>query len=290
MAISTKKIIQTLFLLTTLLGLGFQAQAEIANCTPITSVPTRITSAGVYCLTANLNYTANTGTAISVAANFVTIDLNGFLLSGTGNHFVKSNGISSTDRKNLIVRNGTIRGFYRGMFLRDTSTADDIYGNHLIEDMQLEANTRIGISIEGSGNLVRHNRITNTGGSTVDNFVIGIESWGPKAQILNNTIVGSFSDGFVVNIYAFRASSSIFQNNRIMMDASSTGSNYGIYMENSSPPTARVLIQGNFISVSTGLVGLRGYNATTAICRDNTIFNFTTPIDTCADGGGNVTL
>ena len=54
---------------------------QIEARTPISSVPYTISSPGSYYLTANLNVT--TGDAITIAANGVALDLNGFTLSST---------------------------------------------------------------------------------------------------------------------------------------------------------------------------------------------------------------
>src|SRR4051812_21725528 len=59
--------------------------------TPISSVPYTITNAGSYYLTTNLTATAGNN-GIIVSADHVTIDLNGFMLSGAGG-FTSSNAI-----------------------------------------------------------------------------------------------------------------------------------------------------------------------------------------------------
>jgi hypothetical protein len=51
--------------------------------TPISSLPYKITAPGSYYLTANLTATGN-GAGITISANNVTLDLNGFALIGGG--------------------------------------------------------------------------------------------------------------------------------------------------------------------------------------------------------------
>src|SRR5262245_12000504 len=60
-------------LLTTSTGVG-RAQAETTHCTPITSLPTTITSPGVYCLTSDVSLSLLAGAAIDVAASNVVVD------------------------------------------------------------------------------------------------------------------------------------------------------------------------------------------------------------------------
>ena len=82
--------------------------------TKITSVPYTITQPGFYFLTGNLTYNG-TGNAITVSANNVTLDLMGFSLSYTGSA-AQPNGIFMTGRSNVEIRNGSIIGFWTGVF------------------------------------------------------------------------------------------------------------------------------------------------------------------------------
>lgn len=91
-----------------LMGSAADAQPK-----PITSCGTTISAAGSYILNGNLLSTTTTSApCIYVFANGVTIDLNGFVISGKGG---TSNGIESIG-SNLAVSNGTIIGFGTGIF------------------------------------------------------------------------------------------------------------------------------------------------------------------------------
>ena len=69
-----------------------------------------ITNAGSYYVTTNI--IAGSGNGISIQTNNVTVDLNGFMLQGPGS----STGIAvSGARTNIVVRNGTIRGWGNGV-------------------------------------------------------------------------------------------------------------------------------------------------------------------------------
>jgi len=76
----------------------------------ITSLPYEITAPGFYYLSGNLNAARVDG--ITISADDVTLDLMGFQINGTSS----SNGISCTDRKNIEVRNGTLRGWNSGFY------------------------------------------------------------------------------------------------------------------------------------------------------------------------------
>ncbi len=82
---------------------------QIEPHTAITSLPITISTPGSYYLTGNLTATAD-GSAITIAADNVTIDLNRFILSG-GNTGTRRGIDVPAARKNLCVRNGTLTGW-----------------------------------------------------------------------------------------------------------------------------------------------------------------------------------
>jgi hypothetical protein len=82
--------------------------AQIEPRTPIASVPYTISQPGSYYLTTNLS--VSSGTAITIATNGVTLDLNGFTLSSsdpanTGDGIRINSGL-----RNLTIMNGYIEG------------------------------------------------------------------------------------------------------------------------------------------------------------------------------------
>ncbi|MFT3683742.1 MAG: hypothetical protein QM783_02250 [Phycisphaerales bacterium] len=92
--------------------------AEIEPRTPVHSLSGDtanvhvITQSGNYCLTSDIIRTAGK-TAIRIAADFVTLDLNGFSMIGNRG---SSGGIESaieisSSRTGVVVRNGTVRGW-----------------------------------------------------------------------------------------------------------------------------------------------------------------------------------
>jgi hypothetical protein len=126
--------------------------AQIEPRTPISSAPFTISVPGSYYLTTNLTTTVSN--AISIAANDVTLDLNGFTISSTvasasagGSAILLNSGLSD-----LAIFNGHIRG---GV----TNNGSGVYSGsgfqHGINySVTLPVNTRVaGVSVTGcSGN------------------------------------------------------------------------------------------------------------------------------------------
>jgi len=232
--------------LTLLLLAAPAAWAETVNCTAITALPTVITSQGVYCLTGNLTTNMTAGNAIEIQTNNVTIDLNGWKLGGqAAGAGTGAKGIFAFQRKNITIKNGTIRGFYRGIFLSDSYPYTTSQG-HLIEDIRADNNIRMGMHIEGRGNIVRRNQVVDTGGTTVIGSAFGIYLIGPGGRVLNNDISGTVTgSGGGFGLYLSTADGAVIEGNRI--DDVSTGSGgitRGIYILSSND----VLARGNSIT------------------------------------------
>src|SRR5262245_31925308 len=142
-----------------LASLGVPADAETTACTAITSAPVTITVQGSYCLTSNISTSLSSGTAISINANNVTLDLNGFKLGGLGaGSGTQAFGIRAYERQNITIRNGIVRGFYVGILLQAAS-GSSISQGHVLEDLVLDQNTGVGIDVSGRGSAVRRNQV-----------------------------------------------------------------------------------------------------------------------------------
>ncbi|HEV8632453.1 MAG TPA: hypothetical protein VGV61_19220, partial [Thermoanaerobaculia bacterium] len=135
------------------MGFAGAARAEAVRCTDVNGLPAgpygsrRIPAPGHYCLTADLSYTGPTGIAILIAADDVTLDLNGFTVDGG---FGMSVGIACND--GATIRNGTVSRFQRAI---DCNAFPVV-----VEDMNLDYN-ETGIRINFG--IIRRNRVVNTG-------------------------------------------------------------------------------------------------------------------------------
>lgn len=116
---------------------------EVEPRIPISSLPFLITEPGSYYLTGNLTTPPDT-TGISISASNVTIDLNGFAISGSGGGGIGTAG----PPKNILVRNGTVRDFAGdGIDLRDSDGS-------VIENVRAQSCGEFGLRV-GKGGIVR---------------------------------------------------------------------------------------------------------------------------------------
>ena len=215
---SIKRLLFALFLIT----LATSIQAETINCTPITSVPVTITAQGLYCLTGNVATSQTTGNAITINANNVTLDLNGWKVGGQGAGLgTQAFGIVSSSN-NVTIKNGIVRGFYWGIELTGNGA--------VVQGMLVDSNIYVGITADGLGALVENNQVVNTGSDTLS-AVFAIDAEGTSATIINNTVAGMTvtSGGSEYGILMYgggTARDNVISNTAL---PSGGGSSYGIY-------------------------------------------------------------
>jgi parallel beta helix pectate lyase-like protein len=182
-----------------LLALGVPApRAETTNCTPITSLPFTISSPGIYCLTRNLGPSVTPDAAITVGANNVVLDLNGWILIGpTPSSGVRGYGVYAFQRQNVTIRNGTIRRFVYGIWLSDDIPAT-VSQNNVVEDIRAQDSIVAGILMAGRGNVARRNQVLGTGGSpvaAVNGSSVGIWMDGSEARVVDNDVMDTAKRG-----------------------------------------------------------------------------------------------
>jgi hypothetical protein len=187
------------------------------NCTPITSRPLVVTVQGVYGPTDNLRTAMTSGNAIEIQTNNVVLDLNGFKLGGlAASPGTLTLGIFASNRQNITIKNGTIRGFFEGILLNDSGASQ----GHVVEDIRADQNTFEGIDVRGSGNIVRNNQVVATGGSTLfgaNADATGIAVTGTGPRVLNNDVIQTVKQGTGIarGIHFFFATGGLAVNNRI---------------------------------------------------------------------------
>jgi len=231
-------------------------RAETVNCTAITALPAVITVQGLYCFTGHLATNIVSGDAIDIQTNNVVVDLNGFKLGGlAAGPGTTANGIHALDRQNITIKNGTVRGFLKGILLESTGTSQ----GHVVEDVRADQNTLTGMEVDGAGNIVRNNQVVATGGTTTlgaNASAQGIMILGNGARVLNNDVINTVKQGTgtAIGIHFNGATSSFAVNNRI------TVADFGI-------------------DCTSGATGKY---------RDTLTFGVTTPATgTCTDAGNN---
>ena len=260
---------------------GARAAGSFDTCTGfIAAVPVVISTQGTWCFRKDLATGIGTGAAITIEANNITIDCNGFKLGGlaAGPNSIAT-GIRSDDRLNATVRGCGIRGFATGIHLAGG-------GGHLIEDNRLDNNLIQGIFVSGDGNLVQRNRVFDTGGQPTSQTGTGINA---RADLIDNVVDVAFgvgTDPYAFGIFA-QAPGTEVRGNRVRgLVAGGAGLAYGLVL---NAPGIRVA--GNSVTAlgTTNGEGIAGTNLGTA-CFDNLVFNFTWAIPACAAGSGNVAL
>jgi parallel beta-helix repeat protein len=266
--------IQVFFALFLFLVFPGSTQAETTNCTAITSVPYTISVPGIYCLTGNLETDMTSGSAITINVNNVVIDLNGRKLGGgSAGAGTNANGIFANNRKNITIKNGTIRGFKTGVFLNDTA-ANTISQGHIIQDIRADMNTHEGMYIAGRGNIIRNNQVVDTGGSTTTNYAYGITAVGPGSRVLNNDVYETKeqSTASASGIEIENGDGSVVMNNRVGNEAfTTTGDSYGIHIYSSY----NVIVKSNTISkMEDGIYFVAG---STGLYADNLASGCTSP-------------
>jgi hypothetical protein len=169
---------------------------------PISSLPFKITAQGSYYLTANLTATGSTA-GITISADNVTLDLNGFSLVGGGSGSVAGINVPAA-QKNILIRNGTVRGWTNGGINASNAT------NSVIQGIRLSNNTApstffnvAGLSI-GNGSTVKDCLVANNANShgisvgsacTVSGCVARANSVGVGIRVIDRCyVVGNISD------------------------------------------------------------------------------------------------
>src|SRR5262249_53988316 len=118
---------------------------------------------GLYYVTANLTATGSTA-GITISADNVTLDLNGFALIGGGSGSVTGINVPAA-QKNILIRNGTVRGWTNGGINASNAT------NSVIQGIRLSNNTAqstffnvAGLSV-GNGSAVKDCFVANNANS-----------------------------------------------------------------------------------------------------------------------------
>ena len=259
------------------LGSSSLAPAQTQCTTKIAAVPFTIIASGNYCFDKHLATTATATTnAITINADYVTLDLNGFKLDGSAAPPGTRKGIYATNRKGIVVRNGVVRGFARGVSLEGTGSS------HIVEELRVEQSAAAGIWLEGPGMVVRGCKVTATAPTTPDTSAEGIRVIGAEARVLNNDVLDTVATGSGIarSIVLEGASSSIVESNRVG-NASLVAGTTGIAILSASD---LLLSSNSFSTLENGLVfDSESYGK----FRDNLTSGVTTAYTGGEDAGNN---
>jgi hypothetical protein len=244
----------------------------------ITSLPYTIATQGHYCFDRNLSTAATTGNAITINSDFVVLDLNNFKLGGgAAGPSTLANGVYGLNHKNITIRNGNVRGFYRGIFLDDSSTDGANGQGCLVENMLVDQNMLKGISVNGTGCVIRHNQVVSNGATplTASEPATGIHiAGGSGAQVFDNAVldmregatVGSI--GILLGGLNFAISTAVERN--FVANPNITPSSTGI----GATGNGILIFNNRIVAYNNGIffdIGFRG------AYRDNATYQCSTP-------------
>jgi len=243
----------------------------------IESVPTLVTTQGVWCLRKDLATAVTSGAAITIAANNVTIDCNGFKLGGLGaGPASQTAGVAATNRLNATVRNCAIRGFHTGVMLGGSG--------HLVEDNRIDQSLVTAINVAGDNNQVQRNRIFDTGGGEGSPVAIMAE-----ADVNENLVAGVVGSSATTGILLFGQGTEA-RGNRIRNVMPSQSGSRGIVIAGGEHAVVdnRLLNPTYMGGPPPASTGIQHTGMGASYCRDNLISGYETGITTCEDNGGNV--
>ncbi len=165
---------------------------------------TTITKSGSYVVNKNLQATTKTaGNCIVIDADFVTLDLNGFTLTGLEDGTGSGVWGNNTFHQGIVVRNGMITGFSDGInfFLGRDFTIEKIrafgnnrWGMRIPDRSTVTGNT---VAVNGSEGIIVFQEGTVTGNIAIDNGGHGI-SVSNSSTVSGNTASDNGGDGIHV--------------------------------------------------------------------------------------------
>lgn len=261
------------------------AAGGAGKCMEITQadIPLAITTPGVHCLVENIS---SASTAITISAHDVALNLNGHTITGTAGSATSSIGVSCSARRNAVISNGTITGFFYGVMLNNCDYAQ-------VTHLRSVKNYSAGIDLLGAtiGTLIAHNHITDIGGTTRSGFTsatgITIRSSSSNnsgIRIIDNDIEGIHSrENGAARGIRLLSNGGMVLNNRISgLNPEAGGSQSLIFYSGQGG-----LLLDNTMSGS-GSTAISVNGTATALCADNKAMGFTSATFQCNNGGGNV--
>lgn len=152
---------------------------EVEPRTPIRGPgPATIAASGSYYLTSNINVTGVT--AVVITASNVSLDLNGFTVTGSRDNF---GVVLGGNTFNVVVRNGTIRNFAQGILNAGVTSVS-------LSNLTIAENVANGVGFDSGGISVFID-----GCAIVRNQQDGILALGSTVVITNSTVAGNGHDG-----------------------------------------------------------------------------------------------
>lgn len=236
-------------------GLAATAPARAADsldaCTGfIDALPAVVGKAGTWCLRAHLATAATSGAAVTVAANSVTIDCNGYRIRGAmAPTTTTATGIVAANRANVRVRNCLVAGFATGISLSGPG--------HEVVDNHVEAIGDVGIVVRSTPGLIRGNRVNDVGFWGERAAARGIVADGDVDIVDNDVhrVRGANADNSIGAIRSEGGQSNVILRNRVT-DVRNTlaGGTKGLQVGVGNP-ASRTVVRDNTLILTEGGAG-----------------------------------
>jgi hypothetical protein len=223
----------------------------------INSLPYVVQKPGRYILVRSLSTDMTSGAAITVESDSVVLDLSGFALANTSGPETQAFGIHGVGRRDVVVRNGTIRGFLTAVKLEEGALLR-------VDDILAIGSRFSGLEICGSDSLVLRNRVVDTG---ADGSAFGIVACGSSLQVLDNDVLDTLGPE-AHSVELRDASGAVISANRVGHSTPSSG--VGLLVRDSEG----VVVKGNRITgVERGIV----FERSTGASMDNVMSGVAVP-------------
>ena len=238
----------------------FKTLSEVEPRYPLFTYQTNLTVPGSYYLITNIFSGTNQNDAITIRTNMsnITIDLNGFsLISTNPANGASPAGVRISEATNIVVRNGQIWGFDRGV------RAEGLFYGVVVENVHVHNTRRAGLEADGTGNATQTVTFRNC-------VVESVDGTGEGASVSCDGIVVLNCTGVVQNC--------------VVRDITAVGSGASSCINAFSP--TNTFVDGCFLSNADVGIKVTG-TATRVFYRNNLTSGCTTPFSGGTDRGGN---
>jgi hypothetical protein len=175
--------------------------SQVQPRTPISSLPYTITNGGSYYLTGNLTGVSGQS-GITVNANDVSIDLNGFNLTGVGSsvHGI----VVSASVRDLSVSNGAVSGWGGNGVAAGSASSSQFQGLRLLNnggDGLIVGSSSVAYRTIATGNTGNGIHVTGNGNRIEGNSLLANAAYGLKVDGTSNLIIGNNATGNTTTDY-----------------------------------------------------------------------------------------
>lgn len=210
-------------------------QPVVEPRTPIDHLPYAIAAPGSYVLTKNLSGAPATD-GITVGASNVTLDLNGFTLTGAGS----GSGVVATAgiKTGLVVRNGSITGWSYGIYVPGAVVRSEF------SDLRVSGNASTGLAI-GNGSVVRNvlANANNNGMSISETGVAGgtiVEDSNVSGNVYTGVNISASNVRLQRNVIDSNGASGVYVLpgtgwNEVLDNRIARNGNYGVWLDGYVP-------------------------------------------------------